>query len=104
MEKKPLSPDMVQAAKEAIETPEIQEILKRLAAHGLGVFLPHMHTSTGQFAPLPSDTVALETNLQVSFVPATDASLTDAVPVGWIWDESTKQVMECKQCARTYHH
>jgi hypothetical protein len=104
MEKMNVCADFVQAAKEAVETPELVEILKRLAAHGLGVFVPHVHTPDGHFAPLPSGTVALETNLHVYFVNATDSCLADAVAVGWVWDESIRQVMECKQCSATYHH
>ncbi|AFY82671.1 hypothetical protein [Oscillatoria acuminata] len=91
--------DMVEKAQTSIDTPELQEILKKLSEYGLGVFMPHMHDpTTGNFAPLPPGIVSVEDNLQVSFLNASDPKIAQALPVGWIWDNGTQSVMNCVRC------
>ena len=63
---------------EAIETPEVQHLIKQLSGYGLAVALPHAHGENGNFLPLPRDTVVFETGQQVSFVPKDDPSLKTA--------------------------
>lgn len=80
-----------------LSEPEVQEMMRRLATRGLGVFLPHMHTNSDALAPLPSGVVQFEADLQVSFVSEDDAEAAEAVPVGWIWDEGVRVVGRCRQ-------
>lgn len=90
--------DMAQAAAQAIEKPEVQEMIKKLAEYGLGVFMPHMHDEQGRFAPLPRDVVAVESGLVVSFHSKEDPVAQQARPVGWVWDNETKTVQACFEC------
>jgi hypothetical protein len=86
---------MIGNAHRAIQEPDVQDMLRRLSAYGLGIFMPHMHTETEDSAPLPRGMVQVESNLQVSFRPAAEAA-GDAV--GWIWDEQTKVATVCQVC------
>ena len=91
--------EIVEKAQQAIATPEVQEMLKKLSEYGLGVFMPHMHDpETGNFAPLPSGMVAVEDNLQVSFHHASEPEVSNARPVGWVWDNSSQTAMACITC------
>ena len=81
-------------AQRAIELPEVQELVKRLAAYGLGVFMPHMHDEAGNMLPLPAGMVQVEDELTVSFKPVDQVVETPNVrylPVGWTWSELTQQ-------------
>lgn len=82
------------AAQRAIELPEVQEMIRRLAAYGLGVCLPHMHDAAGNMLPLPEGVLQVEDDLHVSFVPAEqvkDTPDTAYVPVGWGWSAQANQ-------------
>jgi hypothetical protein len=81
-------PIALRTAQEAIHFPEVQEMLRRLSAHGLGIFMPHMHDErTGEFQPLADQVIQVESALEVSFQPAAEIAMqTDRlVPVGWVW-------------------
>ncbi|MFZ1492653.1 MAG: hypothetical protein WAU60_04480 [Candidatus Competibacter denitrificans] len=98
------TPEMILKAQQAINTEEVQQILRRLADFGLGIFMPHLHPEEGGFAPLPSDVVAVERNLKVLFVKENDIKDGECVPVGWRWDNERQAVAFCQQCANFYHH
>lgn len=90
---------MVVKAQQAITTPEVQEMLKKLSEYGLGIFMPHMHEpETGNFIPLPSGIVSVENDLQVSFHNASEVAVANSVPVAWIWDNATQTAMACGGC------
>jgi hypothetical protein len=90
---------LVEKAHQAIANPEVQEILKKLSEHGLGVFMPHIHDlETGDFIPLPPGIVSVENNLKVSFHHASEVEVANSVPVAWIWDNSTQTAMACGGC------
>ena len=72
----------------AICLPEVQEMLQRLSAYGLGVFMPHMHDAiTGRFQPLGDELVQVESGLEVSFQPMDEVEKQAGryLPVGWCW-------------------
>lgn len=94
---------MVQRAERAIATPEVEEMMRRLAEYGLGVFMPHMHNEEG-FAGLPLDTVQLEGDLKVRFVPRSDPLIRDAAPVGWVWDCCAAKVVSACYCTGAAHN
>ncbi len=81
-------PDALMTAQEAINLPEVQEMLRRLAEYKLGIFMPHTHDErSGEFQPLPDDIMQVESGLAVSFRP-TDEIAKHAnrfIPVGWCW-------------------
>lgn len=91
---------VIQNAINAISNADVQAIVQELAKYGLGVCVPHMHNDEDGFAPLPSDIVAVEENLVVSFKPR--ESLLDAIPVAWRWDGTMQTVQMC-QCCNTGH-
>ena len=81
-------PQALRTAQEAINLPEVQEMLRRLAEHRLGIFMPHMHDEqTGEFQPLPDEFMQIESGLEVSFRSTEEvANQADRfLPVGWIW-------------------
>ena len=81
-------PQALRTAQAAIHLPEVQEMLCRLSAYKLGIFMPHMHDErTGEFEPLPDELMQVESGLEVSFQPTEDiANQTDRfLPVGWCW-------------------
>ena len=81
-------PRALRTAQEAIHLPEVQEMLRRLSVHELGIFMPHMHDEqTGEFRPLPVEVMQVESALQVSFQATQElANQTDRfLPVGWFW-------------------
>ena len=46
-------PPALRTAQAAMQSGEVQEMLRRLSADGLGIFIPHMHDeNTGEFQPL----------------------------------------------------
>ena len=81
-------PPSLRTAQEAIQLPEVQEMLRRLSGYQLGVFMPHMHDDrTGAFTPLPDDVVQVESGLETTFRP-TEGIASQAgrfLPVGWVW-------------------
>ena len=81
-------PQALRTAQEAIDLPEVQEMLRRLSEYRLGIFMPHMHDErTGEFRPLPDEVTQVESGLKVSFQPAEEiAKQADCfLPVGWFW-------------------
>lgn len=81
-------PPALRTAQEAIDLPEVQEMLRRLSAYRLGVFMPHMHDEqTGEFQALPDAVMQVESGLKVSFQPTQEiARQADRfLPVGWFF-------------------
>lgn len=66
---------------------------KRLSTYGLGVFVPHMHTETGEFVRLPPDMVQIEDDLKVSFELRSEVS---GGAVGWVWNNETMVAEVCR--------
>lgn len=90
---------MIEKAHKAIANPEVQELIKKLSVHGLGVFMPHMHDlKTGDYAPLTKGMVAVEKDLQVSFHLSSSKEVAESRAVGWIWDEEMHSAMACTVC------
>jgi len=68
--------------------PDVQDMLRRLAAFHLGIFMPHMHDEhTGDFRPLPDDVTQVEAGLAVSFQPRVEIARRAErfLPIGWFW-------------------
>lgn len=82
---------------DVIGSPEVQELMQRLATYGLGICLPHSHDDSDATAPLPAGVVQFEEGLRVSFVPEDDPRLVGAVPVSWKWDGGVRVVGRCRQ-------
>ena len=81
-------PNALGAAQAAIGLPDVQDMIRRLSAHNLGVFMPHMHDAqTGEFRSLPDDLMQVESGLDVSFQPAADITNREDrfLSVGWVW-------------------
>ena len=81
-------PQPLRTAQEAIHLPEVQEMLRRLSAYNLGIFMPHMHDQhTGEFQPLRADVTQVESGLEVSFKPTAEIvnQAGRFLPVGWLW-------------------
>ncbi|WP_138429803.1 hypothetical protein [Fodinibius saliphilus] len=86
-------PHKLQKAQEAINRPEVQEMLKKLSEYNLGVFMPHMHDDeTGGFKLLPENMIQIEENQEVKFMERKKADDIKFVPVGWIWQSNETQV------------
>jgi len=98
-------PEELAIARAAIELPEVQEILRRLSAFHLGVYMPHSHDEeTGAFQVLPAGVLQVEDDLQVSFQPA-DQSAGSYVPVAWVWREGELAAgAACTAICLTVHH
>jgi hypothetical protein len=83
-------PPALKAAQAAMQSAEVQEMLRRLSTHGLGICMPHMHDeSTGEFQPLADQLVQVEAGLEVRF-RAIDEIETQAgrfLPVAWVWSD-----------------
>lgn len=81
-------PQALRAAQEAIQLPEVKEMLRRLSEYNLGIFMPHIHDEqTGEFQSLPDEVMQVESGLEVSFHPSEEiANQPDRfLPVGWFW-------------------
>ena len=81
-------PQALRTAREAINFPEVQEMLRRLSKYKLGIFMPHMHDEqTGEFQILSDEVIQVESGLEVSFQNAKE--ILDRpdrfMPVGWVW-------------------
>lgn len=98
-------PEELAIARAAIELPEVQEILRRLSAFHLGVYMPHSHDDeTGAFQVLPAGVIQVEDDLQVSF-QAADQSEGSYVPVAWVWrDGGLVAGAACTAICLTVHH
>ena len=76
----------VQRARDAIDLPEVQQILKRLADFNLGIYVPHVHLPHLDFGPLPPGQVQIEQGLRVRWASREEAdALPNAVEVAWRW-------------------
>lgn len=81
-------PPPLRTAQAAMQLPEVQEMLHRLSALQLGIFMPHQHDdATGEFLPLPPDVMQVESGLAVSFQRLDEIANQTAsfLPVGWLW-------------------
>lgn len=81
-------PPTLRTAQAAIQLPEVQDMLRRLSAFQLGIFMPHQHDeATGEFLPLPVDVMQVESGLAVSFQRLDEIASQSAsfLPVGWLW-------------------
>lgn len=93
-------PTELQIAQEAINLPEVQEMLQKLSQYNLGIYMPHMHDEeTGAFQPLPLGITQVEDGLKVTFRPeqeCLDQPDLSYMPVGWFWHPGTVTAM-CRQ-------
>ena len=81
-------PPALRTAQAAMQSGEVQEMLRRLSAHGLGIFMPHMHDeNTGEFQPLARQLMQVESGLEVSFQPTSEITTQAGrfLPVAWVW-------------------
>jgi hypothetical protein len=76
-------PESMQIAINAIETDEVQQIIKTLSEYNLGVTMPHMHRVEGEFSELPVGVIALER--QSDFVNESEIDCENTLPVTWRW-------------------
>jgi hypothetical protein len=90
----------IRAAQAAMHLAEVQDMLHRLSEYGLGICMPHMHDElTGNFAPLSSGIMQVESGLKVSFESAGDVATRAEtyMPVGWAWrDGAAVAVAACE--------
>lgn len=98
-------PEELAIARAAIDLPEVQEIIRRLSAFHLGVYMPHSHDEeTGTFQILPAGVIQVEDDLQVSF-QAVDHPEGSYVPVAWLWrDGELAAGAACTAICLTVHH
>lgn len=76
----------ISKAMQAIELPEVRDMLRRLAEYNLGVCIPHMHRTDLDFDMLPSDTVQVEEDGHVSWLARVDLDPDrGSIPVAWRW-------------------
>ena len=90
-----LLPPILATAQAAVHLPEVQEMLRKLSHHGLGIFMPHMHNEhTGEFQALPDEVVQVESGLAVSFQPTTQNfnHVDRFLPVGWFWRKGASTI------------
>jgi len=92
-------PPELRMAQDAMNLPDVQDMLKKLSAYNLGIYMPHMHDdASGAFQPLPAGMSQVEDGLQVSFreddeiAPQPDVSF---LPVGWFWRDGASAQMVC---------
>lgn len=88
-------PQALRVAQDAMQHPEVQEMLERLSKYKLGIFMPHMHDErTGEFQPLADDVMQVESGLQVSFKPTEEIANQSNrfLPVAWFWRAGAKSI------------
>ncbi len=81
-------PPALRTAQAAMQSAEVLRMLRRLSAHGLGIFMPHMHDeNTGEFQSLPDQLMQVEAGLAVSFQPTAEITNQSGrfLPVAWVW-------------------
>ena len=86
-------PPALRTAQAAIHSAEVQEMLRRLSKHGLGICMPHMHNEqTGEFLPLAEQVMQVESGLEVSFQPSAEiAKHADRfLQVAWVWRDGAR--------------
>lgn len=92
-------PEELRTAQEAIQLPEVQEMMRKLSVYNLGVFMPHMHDTSGKFQPSSEKFVQVEKGMQVSFAPTEEVMNEEDryLPVGWVWNANVPTPMAmCK--------
>lgn len=97
-------PPKLGAAQAAMQLPEVQDMLRRLSAFDLGIFMPHQHDeATGEFLPLHCDVVQVESGLAVSFQRQDEIANRTAsfLPVGWFWRAGASRVAAACEMADT---
>jgi len=96
-------PPALSAAQAAIKLPEVQDMLRRLSAHHLGICMPHMHDEqTGDFQSLPEALTQVESGLRVSFEPTQviEGQSDRFLPVGWYWRAGAPTVLAACEMIR----
>lgn len=87
----------IHAALEAIQLPEVQDLMRQLAKFNLGVCVPHMHGADVDFEVLPAELVQVEENCEVRWVPRSELNdMVGHVPVAWRWaDDGLVAMAQC---------
>lgn len=90
-------PEPFQVAQKAIDLPEVQEMMAKLAKYNLGVFMPHQHNAeSGAFEVLEEGKMQMENDLQISFMTKDEAAKINSLPVGWVWkNDGVQGSAEC---------
>ncbi len=81
-------PPALRTAHTAMQSPEVQDMLRRLSTYGLGICMPHMHDEvSGDFQLLPNELIQVEAGLEVSFLPTAEINKQAGrfLPVAWVW-------------------
>ena len=81
-------PQALKIAQDAMQLPDVQEMLRKLSEYQLGIFMPHMHDeASGEFQPLPAGILQVESGLEVSFLTAGEIvnQTNRFLPVAWTW-------------------
>ncbi len=100
----PELPEQLAIARNAIQLPEVQEMMRKLSVYNLGVYMPHMHDEkTGAFQLLPEGMTQVEDDLKVSF-QSVDPSDRSFVPVAWVWQDGPTPGATCKAICNLAHH
>jgi hypothetical protein len=97
-------PPTLGAAQAAMQLPEVQDMLRRLSAFDLGIFMPHQHDeATGGFLPLHGDVMQVESGLAVSFLRHDEIAngARSFLPVGWFWRAGASTVAAACEMADT---
>lgn len=54
-------PPALKTAQAAMQLPDVQDMLRKLSAYQLGIFMPHQQEDgTGEFQPLPDEVMPVE--------------------------------------------
>ena len=97
-------PPALKTAQAAMQLPEVQDMLRRLSAFRLGIFMPHQHDdSTGEFQPLPDEVMQVESGRSVSFERLEEIAgrAESFLPVGWLWRAGASTVAAaCEMAAQ----
>ena len=97
-------PPALKTAQAAMQLPEVQDMLRRLSAFQLGIFMPHRQDDgSGEFQPLPDEVTQVESGRAVSFEQLDEiARRTESfLPVGWLWRAGASTVAAaCEMAAR----
>ena len=93
-------PSELRTAQEAIQLPEVQEMMRKLSVYNLGVFMPHMHDDSGGFRASSDKFVQVEKGMRVSFAPTEEIEKEQEryLPTGWVWNtDLPTPVAMCRQ-------
>jgi hypothetical protein len=100
----PELPEQLATAQYAIQLPEVQEMMRKLSAYNLGVYMPHMHDEkTGAFQLLPDGVTQVEENLRVSF-QSKELPGRFYLPVAWLWRDGPAPGTVCTALCNKAHH